>query len=500
MNLIKLKTSFSKCYRVFSRESIILLIIIALLIYTVMRAKNLSFTHDESLGYYILHGIEHWHKTANNHLLNTFLMGASKLFFGESEFALRLPNLLAHFLFMIMGCFIFRKIDNPVLAICGFLLLNLNLFMVDFFSLARGYGLSLGFMMASIFFFIEASHSKSCKEQTTHDKHLVLSFFFSALAVLSNFTLLIYHLALFVAVIAEKLFDYGNESYPYKWKNFLTQNKDLLVGNFFYITLIVSWLIYLKNKRELYYGGNQAFWHDTVYSLVQSSLYSDQYSKSTIEVIAYAIAIVFLLTAGLAFYTSIINRKITTALRIVFISMICIFIVILQHYIVGTPYPMDRTALFFLPLFSIGVLFSIRNASCVFPEVWNKIVISILIVLCTVYCWHFVKNMNLTQTYAWKYDANTKTMMKGLHKEYMHGTIAPISLGIESIFEPTTNYYRLSKKLSWLAPTTRKWESHKAYDFYYGSEDKIKALKSGEEFFIIKRYPLSNTVLAKLKK
>lgn len=259
MSVIELQKSLPKKYKAFSRESIIFLIIIVLLIYTVMRAKILSFTHDESLGYYILHGIEHWHKTANNHLLNTFLIGISKFVFGESEIALRFPNLFAHFLFMVMGCFIFRKVDNPVLVICGFLLLNLNLFMVDFFSLARGYGLSLGFMMASIYFFIEAGQSKYCKEQTKYDKQLVFSFFFSALAVLSNFTLLIYHFALFIVVIAEKLFDHYKESYFYKWKNFLVQNKDLLIGNFFYITLIASWLIYLKKKKELYYGGSRSW-------------------------------------------------------------------------------------------------------------------------------------------------------------------------------------------------------------------------------------------------
>ena len=163
--------------------------------YTVLRARLLSFVHDESLSYFVINHVGHWWSTANNHLLNSVLMLVCQKLFGDSELSLRLPNLFAHLLFMIFSILILKKLKDDILTTSGFLLLNTNPFMLDFFGLARGYGLSLSFMMVSIYYFIKMQET-----QHQYNKMLFYTFYFANLAILANFMMLNYYLSLIVVI------------------------------------------------------------------------------------------------------------------------------------------------------------------------------------------------------------------------------------------------------------------------------------------------------------
>jgi hypothetical protein len=128
------------------------LIIISLFIYIVIKANTLSFTHDEGFTYDIIKRYEGIN-TANHHILNTALMKNSSSFLGNNEFSYRLPNVLSFLLFGFGFLLIFKQLKNVFLGIIVFSIIFFNPFLIDFFSLARGYGLSFGFMVLSLFFF-----------------------------------------------------------------------------------------------------------------------------------------------------------------------------------------------------------------------------------------------------------------------------------------------------------------------------------------------------------
>ncbi|MBK7295252.1 MAG: hypothetical protein IPI91_00640 [Flavobacteriales bacterium] len=152
------------------------------------RAWNTSFTHDEcySFMYYprdsVIDILLYKEPFTNNHILNSLGMKWSEEVFGNSEFSLRIPNLLALLLFFIYCILLFRRL--PILiAIPGFLLMNSNSFLMEMFSIARGYGLSFGFLMMGIYHLSKAG-SKSLSI------HIILFHFAGLLASLSNFVLL----------------------------------------------------------------------------------------------------------------------------------------------------------------------------------------------------------------------------------------------------------------------------------------------------------------------
>lgn len=111
---------------------IVILIGVILLSYTATRAYKLSFTHDESLSFLAIHRMSGF-ENANTHILNSGLMKVFSLLFGNSELSLRSPALIAHLMFMSFSFLILERLRDHFFIICGFLFLNANPFLLDFF-------------------------------------------------------------------------------------------------------------------------------------------------------------------------------------------------------------------------------------------------------------------------------------------------------------------------------------------------------------------------------
>ena len=154
---------------------------------TIARAQGMVFTHDESFSYVYhvgasVQAIVQYNigvAPSNNHLLNTLLMKLAAAVFGVSELALRSPNLLAQWMYLLASFLILRRLSHPIVMLAGFIILNTNPLALDYFALARGYGLSLGFILLSLYFCTRHQASRSAAD-------LFFASFFGMLAVLSS--------------------------------------------------------------------------------------------------------------------------------------------------------------------------------------------------------------------------------------------------------------------------------------------------------------------------
>src|SRR5688500_15289784 len=164
------------------------------------RVARVPLTYDEAAAYrrYVATGVPSVFDTnllsvfnfevATNHFLNTVLTKLGYLVFGGGEIALRLPNLAAYAMFMVFAAMILQRFTRPWIALPGFALLNLNPYVLDFFTMSRGYGLSLGLVMGAIYFLLTARPSRAI--------------FFGGAAVLANFALMNVYLGIFVVLFA----------------------------------------------------------------------------------------------------------------------------------------------------------------------------------------------------------------------------------------------------------------------------------------------------------
>ena len=119
---------------------VLFLISLFLFAYTFIRACLLSIVDDESFTYlfYVRKNFTTFTNyniyDANNHILNTWLIELSIKLFGTSELTIRLPNLFAHILFIIFSAKLVLNLHSRLLIIGSFIILDLNPFLLDFFS------------------------------------------------------------------------------------------------------------------------------------------------------------------------------------------------------------------------------------------------------------------------------------------------------------------------------------------------------------------------------
>jgi hypothetical protein len=181
------------------------------LAFAALRAARVPLTYDEAASYirYIDTSVPSMFDTsalsifsfevATNHFLNTLSTKASYLVAGGSEIALRLPNLIGYAMFLGFSLLILQRYVRPLIATAGFLLLNLNPYMLDFFTLSRGYGLSLGFLMGSLFYLFKFLDEVREGERVSEASRALA---FALGAVMSNFALLNVWLSVFGVILA----------------------------------------------------------------------------------------------------------------------------------------------------------------------------------------------------------------------------------------------------------------------------------------------------------
>ena len=172
---------------------ILVLILLGLAILILYRAYILPFTHDESATWIYLRHTNVWGcffdtscwTSANNHWLNTILLQLSANLGGEIPWVMRMPNVLAGWTYLLTSAFLVtRYLKNNWAQLFGFLILTAHIYLLDFFSLARGYGL----MMAGVFF---GGYSLLRYLEKVELKWLCMMLCALFLAILSNFTALI---------------------------------------------------------------------------------------------------------------------------------------------------------------------------------------------------------------------------------------------------------------------------------------------------------------------
>jgi hypothetical protein len=180
------------------------------LAFAAMRAARVPLTYDEAASYirYIDTNVPSVFDTtawsifnfevATNHFVNTLLTKACVAVAGNSELALRIANLIAYTMFLVFSVVILQRYVRPWVAVAGLLLLNLNPYVLDFFALSRGYGLSLGFLMGALFFLFRFLDRLKAGHDASPDASRTLAF--ALAAVMSNFALLNVWLSVFIVM------------------------------------------------------------------------------------------------------------------------------------------------------------------------------------------------------------------------------------------------------------------------------------------------------------
>jgi hypothetical protein len=450
--------------------SLVLLSGLGIVWYIIYKASTTSYTHDESYTYthYVHQGfmdiVSYKTPYTNNHILNTVLMKYCELLFGSSELSLRLPNILAFILYSIFIILLLYKYI-PKLMFPFYLLMVLNPHLLDFFALARGYGLSFAFLLMSLYYLSLYFTSKQ-------NKHLILFNVGAFLAVMSNFSLLNYYVAALIVynIVSYVVLKIDSTSNNY---HFYKQNKINIVSVILSGMILYEPLRRISKMSLLDFGGKNGFMEDTVGTAIYSFFY-EMYVTPFLENIFKVFIVSVVALTLIIILKAIVQRNITlfnAHISLVLINLILIAIVaitIAQHLILGNDYYIHRFALFFYPIFILNFIFLLNY----FFQLSKTTSVSISYLCACLALFNIYINHNTAFYKDWKIDSDVKSMMQNLVLEHEKYPNKNIRLGINWLFEPGVNFYRYTWDLKWLNPAHRRGISKYDDYFYILNTDK----------------------------
>ncbi len=453
--------------------TILLLLISLLFIYVVLRAGTISFTHDECISFKIITGDPTFVHTANNHFLNTSLMSILYSCFGGKELVLRIPNLFAFLIYAFYSYQLLSKINNFYVSLAGATLILLNPYLLEYFSLARGYGLALGFALGSLYYFLSYS---SDKNDSQFVKCFALSIFFSLLSVYSNLIYLNLNITI-LAVYLIALFR-SRQGKGRSWDN----KKMGIIATIVFLNILfllpaISQLLLLKENNQLYFGGQQNFIDNTLTILIHRSIYFSYYGEVLWKIVRVIVILFFLLALISQLY---VNHE-SPLQKITVVLLLMIFANILQHYVFDVLYPMERTALFYIPLYSLLVVYLLAEYSLTLKASYEIVIFNALLVifLTAPLIYHFYCNLNLKHSLEWAFDSEVKQRMQLVMMEHNNtmNWSHPISLSSDWNLEPAINYYRKMYSMDYLIPADRNGINESS-DFIFCTRQEYEELKN----------------------
>ncbi len=468
--------------------------------YCVIRAIFLSITHDEAITviYHAqasLRDIFYFNGSilANNHLLNTVMVKFLSALFGFNEFVVRLPALLGAALYL-SGVYVFSWrlfAFNQLYRFSLVFLLVANPFLVDFLSLSRGYSLALGFFMWGLCFVVDFLQEENIMQK--RKKLFITSFLFGS-SVLSNLVFLNIFLAFLVTLLVVFVLKY-KEQKKYVYENVMANYLLPIMPSILFILIIFTFpVLKMARANELYFGGVNGFWGDTINSLVKSFFYNVNYSFFGQIQVKFGLFVFIGLFAVILYYVVFrLKKEIKIEYLVVILFSVFTWLSIeFQFMLLGTKYVVGRAALFFLVFgyILIVILASIAKENSLKCSNVINICCFILVVVFFV---HFLNTLNYYKTYTWSYDSNSKDAMLYIKKIVDRGYKVG-SIGASKEYWPSLNFYKFKYDLNEINLVGRSGPDGK-HDVYYLTLRDLPIIKKYNKKNI-REYKKSGALLA----
>jgi hypothetical protein len=441
---------------------------------SVYRAATYPFVHDESLTFTIFTSDPVRAATANHHFLNTWLMWASSVLFGNAPFALRAPNVLAHALYLACVLVLLRRVRSIAVVVAGFALLNLNLFALDFFALARGYGLGLGGTALSLVLLVRAWEDK--QRGLSPVRPLCGALGAGALAVLANYVLLNLYAPLLIAGLWMLLTDASGRRVS---RVHALPAAAIVVANEAFLAAVIFRLLHLERDGQLYFGGAAGFVQDTVLSLVRSSFYRDAAPEAALLVAAHVVAWSLPAVVVIALLLLWRQREPSLLAALTASLLLAVAAPIVLHAATGALFPIDRAAVGYLPLYGLVVILALDALPNAIGRPWIRGALAVPAAgLAVGLAWVWWTGFNPRTCRTWPSDAHNTSVLDLIDADRRRGGVQPVQLGVSWVLEPSLNFYRTTRGYAWLAPIQREGltDAGNRYLYFFASEaEKIPA-------------------------
>ncbi len=390
-------------------------VVCSLFAYVVFRAILIDITHDESYSFY---NVKHfWYAealcTGNTHWLNSLaIKGAVSLGF-ETLGAIRWLSILSAFVFFSLVFIWIRSAKELHLKFFILTIFLFNPYILDYFSLARGYAPGLALQALSLFFFFRPNEKKE-------KYYLFLSLFFAGLSALANFSFIYFFMAFSWVYFFNRYFKFGFAFLKSKYFY-----RDALYSLLILALVIRAFIFVTKCSNDIVGAGSPSF--KECFQVFSDGLIYLKFNVSpqilnTLSYLTFGI-IVASTVYGLVQYKKHNNRIyfftsliLSIILGLIFINNICFKVV----------FPYYRSAVFLFPTTAICFICFIKNViknekskGFVFYSVSISLIINLILSLNFKYSLDFHINASLKESFDFVAKFNPKKV--GLSPELYGG-------------------------------------------------------------------------------
>lgn len=473
------------------------LIVFSLWVYILLRAVYVPITHDEAYSYLLIKSnyISAMAGTANTHWLNSLGMKIGSLLLGDQPWQLRIFSMLAWFLFGFSAINISEQIKNKFAGTGLFIVLVANPFLLDFFSLARGYGLACAFILAAIWKSFEA-----LDKNTWQWKQWIPAVLFTSLAVLSNYTSFYFFISFIGAYI---FFIVAKKQWKIIWPPKFNWWWLLVIGTGL---IAVSNLLFIKfYTGDLDYGSDSGFVSSLFGSLIRGSLYfhGERYSSA----ISYSVVALLFISIAYAFYLYKNYKEVSSFIFFSLVGFLMFLFIIAFHLFFKIPFLFSRTTLLFYPVIAI-VIFYFFDELKLRSSVKNFIVASFSLAVVAIFIFHFFSVFNFSYCYEWRDQAETKKCLDAVVQD--KGRNVLINKWHYGVFK---NYYSLVNKgkynfnatqfgddeLSNISDAFADTMRHYDHAILLPPFDLQKMRDKGLHFTVLKQFPITGAAVLRME-
>lgn len=425
-----------------SKENTIILIAgILSFIYVAARAFLIPAYHDEinTFFLYIQTGdFQPFYSKAdtNNHVLNTLLAHLFFLLFGDHIFILRLPNVLSYAVYLIFVWKIGNKFSSRWLKISWFATMISSLYMLSFFSLARGYGISMAMLVTGIYYLLEYS-----KTQAT--KSILLGVFASSVGVWAYMGLMI------PGLVAGFLFgvlflQHQIISRNLKHATFVVAGVIILFAIPFYYAITYS--VFIKAHSEIYGSEAKSFLKAVVFNGI------DDFSGKPGSYTGYITMVVIALTLVATAITILLKKQFKSpALLIQLLLWGTVAGTIALNHFYGVEYPEKRMAVYYFVLIMAPLFISINESKLAIYKISGYAVATILLL-------QFITTFNLSYAPCWRYDTLPKAIFAKIAEESQAMKYLP-TISANPIMDRQYQYNNFISQYGLNSPQSNKFPS-----------------------------------------
>jgi hypothetical protein len=410
---------------------------VSLVALNVVRIFNVSITHDEtgaSSGISYRGIMLNESHSSNNHVLHSLLR---KLFvdaFGDGLFFLRLDSLLAQFLFLVFTYKLCSLLFRPCWwQLASFLVINIaSPLIFQFWGLSRGYGLGIAFISVALYYFL-----LYLKEQRL--AALLYSLGAAILTVYSNFSFIYFFASLpFAVLISTLVAANGNVGRKF----FVRELPVLAAGCMVLVALNGIPLMNVLSNDEHFFG-HTGFITDTMFSLAKECILLENNGTDGRLIVVYGL----LTITGLQFiywgYAVLRFKRTKSELPLSArwgVGLLVLLVgpalfVILAHAVLNVDYVTDRTAMFFVLLFVVDLMYWLYYISGNRQRT-GYVTSGIVLLFCM---YNFCSNMNVNRTFMWWYSRDDLALLKRIVRE-QEGDTNKVRIWLGFYHVPTFRY------------------------------------------------------------